>query len=66
MVQNEQEETELLQILHQEFAELRSHVDRLLRGSLDTALGVEERAAAVACIRDLARFAAARDRLRAS
>lgn len=59
-------ETRLLEILHGEFAELRAHVDRLLRAALDTTLGLEARAEAVAGLQDLARFAAARERLRAS
>jgi len=64
MAENEPEEAQLLQILHNEFAELRAHVDRLLRAALDTRVGFEERAEAVAGIRDLARFAQARERLR--
>ena len=66
MARNDPEETELLRILHQEFAELRSHIDRLLRAALDPQIPLDERAAAVAGLRDLARFAAARERLRSS
>ena len=64
MAENDPGEAELLQILHQEFGELRAHVDRLLRTALDTARSAEERSWAVAGIRDLARFAAALERLR--
>lgn len=64
MAENEPGETELLQILHQEFGELRGHVDRLLRAALDVEQSLEERAWAVAAIRDLAGFAAALQRLR--
>src|SRR5262245_1785138 len=58
-------EAELLQVLHTEFGELRSRVDRLLRAALDTDRPLEERACAVAALRDLARFAAALERMRA-
>jgi hypothetical protein len=57
-------EAELLRILHNEFGELRSHVDRLLRTALDSELALEERTWAVAAIRDLARFAVALERMR--
>ena len=57
-------ETELLQTLHTEFGELRAHVDRFLRAALDTEQSVDERAWAVAAIRDLARFAGALQRMR--
>ena len=66
LAENDPEETELLQILHHEFADLRTHIDRLLRAALDGHLELDERAGAVAALRDLARFAAARDRLRTS
>ena len=64
MAENDPGETELLAILHNEFGELRSHVDRLLRAALDTARPYDERAWAVAGIRDLAEFARALERLR--
>jgi hypothetical protein len=63
MAENDSEETTLLQILHIEFGELRDHVDRLLRAALNTDLTLEERASAVAGIRDLVRFAKARERM---
>ena len=64
MAENDSGETELLQILHIEFGELREQVDRLLRAALNDALSLDERAWAVAAIRDLARFAKELDRLR--
>ena len=66
MAENDPGETELLAILHDEFGELRSHVDRLLRTALDTARTFDERASAVAGIRDLAQFASALERMRQS
>jgi hypothetical protein len=64
MAEDDRAETELLQTLHLEFGELRGHVDRLLRIALDTEQSIDERAGAVAAIRDLARFATALQRLR--
>ena len=64
MAENDSEETQLLQILHVEFGELRQQVDRLLRAALSEELSLEERAWAVAGIRDLARFAKALERMR--
>lgn len=62
--ENDSEETELLQILHVEFGELREQVDRLLRTALSNELSLDERAWAVAGIRDLARFAKALEHMR--
>ena len=64
MAEEDSEETQLLQILHVEFGELRQQVDRLLRTALSEQLSLEERAWAVAGIRDLARFAKALERMR--
>lgn len=64
MARDDSGEAELLQMLHMEFGELRSHVDRLLRSALDSELSHEERSWAVAAIRDLARFATALERMR--
>jgi hypothetical protein len=64
MAENDPGETELLQILHIEFGELREQVDRLLRAALNDDLSLDERAWAVASIRDLARFAKELERLR--
>ena len=66
VAENDPGETELLAILHNEFGELRSHVDRLLRVALDTQRPYDDRAWAVAAIRDLAQFAAALERMRQS